>query len=57
MGNAMYVEQMLDKGVSLGKAGNPKVTAEGMLSNTDDIIQKLDAYLENISRLEAYYAK
>jgi hypothetical protein len=46
---------MLTDGVKLGQRGDARVTAESLLNNTQDVIQKLEDYLGLIRGVERYY--
>eukprot|EP00959_Pyramimonas_sp_CCMP1952_P003304 68563-Pyramimonas_sp.AAC.1 len=47
--------QMLNEGVRMGRQGDGRVRAEGLMSNVDDIIAKLDDYLALIERRRKYF--
>jgi hypothetical protein len=47
--------QMLTDGVKLGQRGDGRVSADSLLNNTQDVLQKLDDYLGLIDRVQRYY--
>jgi hypothetical protein len=47
--------QMLADGVKLGQRGDARVSADTLLNNTRDVLQKLDDYLGLINRVQRYY--
>ena len=49
------VWQMLNEGVRLGRQGDGRVSTEGLISNVEDIIEKLDYYLELIDQRRKYF--
>jgi hypothetical protein len=46
---------MLADGVKLGQRGDARVSADSLLNNTRDVLQKLDDYLGLINRVQRYY--
>lgn len=47
--------QMLTDGVKLGQRGDGRVSADSLVNNTQDVLQKLDDYLALINRVQRYY--
>jgi hypothetical protein len=47
--------QMLTEGIRLGRQGDVRVRAEGLLSNVEDILQKLDYFLGLIESRRKYF--
>mmetsp|Transcript_21935 Transcript_21935/g.36614 ORF Transcript_21935/g.36614 Transcript_21935/m.36614 type:complete len:106 (+) Transcript_21935:2-319(+) len=47
--------KMLTEGIRLGRQGDARVRAEGLLSNVEDILQKLDYFLGLIESRRRYF--
>ena len=44
--NLKKKKQMLDKGLELGIAADPRISSEGILSNIEDLNVKLSSYID-----------